>query len=107
MTEKERVYPRGVLKMISLLVSENTSRVKTKATVCVKPPPVEEVVDLGNDEGADETITYVRGVFEEGTFNRGAEGVVNIPEGRVEGWGGESGVAADSERVDTEGDGLE
>jgi hypothetical protein len=48
------VYPDGVLKMITLIKNESVRIAKTQATVSIDSPPVEEVVDLGDNKCAGE-----------------------------------------------------
>jgi hypothetical protein len=52
---------------------------KLKATVDVDLTTVEEVEDLGNDEGVGETETNEGRVTEEGSVDRGTIGILNIP----------------------------
>ena len=53
--------------------------VKAKATVNIDPTAVEEVEDLGDDEGVGETETNDGGMAEEGVTDRRTVRILNIP----------------------------
>jgi hypothetical protein len=93
--------------MVSLVVNEYPTRVKTKKTVSMHTTTVEEVVEVEKDEGTSETSTRQKGTTDEETFDGGSPRVVGVTEGDVEGRRGVTGVGADGERGDAEEAGLE
>jgi hypothetical protein len=93
-----------VLEMVSLVVNEYPTRVKTKKTVSMDMTTIEEVVDVEEDEGASKTRKCRGRGAAEDVAEVGAPSVVGVAEGNVEGW---RGVGADGERGDVEEAGLE
>jgi hypothetical protein len=61
-TKEERVSPDLVLKMVSLVVNEYPTRVKTKKTVSMDTTTIEEVVNVEEDEGPSKTRKRQGGV---------------------------------------------
>jgi hypothetical protein len=96
-----------VLEMVSLVVNEYPTRVKTKKTVSMDMATVEEVVDVEEDEGTSKTSTRRGRGAEEDVVEIGAPRVVGVTKGNVEGWQGVAGVGADGEWGDVEEAGLE
>jgi hypothetical protein len=93
--------------MVSLVVNEYPTRVKTKKTVSMDTATVEEVVNVEEDEGTSEASTSRRGRIGEETFEGRPPGVVGVAEGDVEGQGGVASVGTDGEWGDVEEAGLE
>jgi hypothetical protein len=93
--------------MVALVENKNVSTVKMKATVCVNPTAVEEVVDRGDDKRAGKTKSNVGGVSEERLSERGSISIADISERSVPRGFGVAGVGADDEWGDAEGVGLE
>jgi hypothetical protein len=96
-----------VLEMVSLVVNEYPTRVKTKKTVSMDATAVEEVVDVEEDGGTSKTSKRRGRGAREDVAEVGAPCVVGITEGNVEGWRGVAGVGADGEWGDVEEAGLE
>jgi hypothetical protein len=92
--------------MVSLVVNEYPTRVKTKKTVSMHAATVEEVVDVEDDEGTTKTSAYRGGTTDEETFEGRSPGVVGVAEGDVEGRRGVAGVGADGDGWDVEEAGL-
>jgi hypothetical protein len=95
-----------VLEMVSLVVNEYPTRVKTKKTVSMDTAAVEEVVDVEEDEGTSKTRKRRGRGAAEGVAEVGAPRVVGVTEGDVEGWRGVAGVGAEGEWGDVEEAGL-
>ena len=91
---------------MSLVRNKNVRTVKAKVTVSKDTAAVEEVVNLGDDECPGKTKAGVERKARKKLFDRGAEGVVDVPKGDVEGGFGEAGVGADGEGGDAEETGL-
>ena len=81
--------------------------VKAKATVNIDPTAVEEVEDLGDDEGVGETETNDGGMAEEGVTDRRTVRILNIPERGIVSGEREAGVSTDGEGRDVKEAGLE
>ena len=81
--------------------------VKAKATVNIDPTAVEEVEDLGDDEGVGETETNDGGMAEEGVTDRRTVRILNIPERGIVSGEREAGVSTDGEGRDVKEVGLE
>jgi hypothetical protein len=96
-----------VLEMVSLVVNEYPTRVKTKKTVSMDTAAVEEVVDVEEDEGTSKTRKRRGRGAAEGVAEVSAPRVVGVTEGDVEGWRGVAGVGAEGEWGDVEETGLE
>ena len=95
---KDRESPDGVFEIVSLVRNKNVRTVKAKVTVSKDTAAVEEVVDLGDDEGPGKTKAGIERETSKKLFERGAEGIVDIPKGDVEGGFREAGVGADCHR---------
>jgi hypothetical protein len=93
--------------MVALVENKNVSTVKTKMAVNIDEAAVEEVVDVGDDEGTSKAKTDVGGMAEEGVLNGGSEGVVDVAVGKIVGCGNKTGVGADGDRGDSKKVGLE
>jgi hypothetical protein len=95
-----------VLEMVSLVVNEYPTRVKTKKTVSMDATAVEEVVDVKEDEGTSKTSKRRGWGATEDVVEVGTPRVVGVTEGDVKGWRGVTGVGADGEWGDVEEAGL-
>jgi hypothetical protein len=96
-----------VLEMVSLVVNEYPTRVKTKKTISMDATAVEEVVDVEEDEGTSKTSKCRGRGATEDVAEVGTPRVVGVTEGDVEGWRGVTGIGADGEWGDREEAGLE
>jgi hypothetical protein len=76
-------------------------------TVSIDRPPVEEVVDLWDDKGAQKTKLDVGGEGREEIPDGGSERVVDVTKGDVVGGGCKSGAGTEYEGGDAEESGLE
>ena len=103
---KDRESPDGVFEIMSLIRNIYVRTVKMKTPVSKDTTPVEEVVDLRDDEGARKAETGVKREASKKSFKGSAIGVVDVPEGDVKGWLGVAGVGADGEGGDVEEAGL-
>jgi hypothetical protein len=99
---KDRKGPDCVFKIVSLIRKIYVRTVKTKVTVSKDTAAVEEVVDLGDNKGVRETEAGVLGKGRKKMLDGSAVGVVDVPEGNVEGWFGEAGVGTGGERGNAE-----
>jgi hypothetical protein len=93
--------------MVSLVVNEYLTTVKTKKTVSMDTTTVEEVVDVKNDKGTCKTNARRGGTTDEETFDGRPPGIVGVAEGDVEGRWGVAGEGADSDGGNVEETGLE
>jgi hypothetical protein len=95
-----------VLEMVSLVVNEYPTRVKTKKTVSMDMMTVKEVVNVKKDEGTSKAKKRRVGGALEDIPEVGSPSEVGEAEGDVEGRWGVAGVGADGERGDVEEAGL-
>jgi hypothetical protein len=93
--------------MVSLVVNEYPTRVKTKKTVSMDTTTVEEVVDVEEDKGPSKARKRRGGGAPEDVPEVGSPSVVGVTKGDVKGRRGVTGVGADGERRDVEEAGLE
>jgi hypothetical protein len=93
--------------MVSLVVNEYPTTVKTKKTVSMDTTTVEEVVDVKNDKGTCKTNARRGGTTDEETFDGRPPGIVGVPEGDVEGRWGVASEGTDSDGGNVEEAGLE
>jgi hypothetical protein len=82
--KEERVSPDLVLEMVSLVVNEYLTRVKTKKTVSMDTTTIEEVVNVEEDEGTSKARKRQGGGAPEDVPEVGLPGVVGEAEGDVE-----------------------
>ena len=75
--------------------------------VSIDDPAVEEVVDLGDDKGAQKTKLDVGGEGREEVADGGSKGVVDVPKGDVVRGRGEAGAGTEYEGGDAEESCLE
>jgi hypothetical protein len=73
-------------------------------TVSIDDPAIEEVVDLGDDEGTQKTKLDAGGEVREEVLDRGSKGVVDVAKGVVEGGRREAGAGTKYEGAQMRGD---
>jgi hypothetical protein len=93
--------------MESLICNVYITMIKAQKTVSINAASVEEVVDVGDDEGPQEAEVDEGRVAGKGLLEGRPVGVMKITEGGVDGGGGAAGVRANSERGDVKNLSLE
>jgi hypothetical protein len=93
--------------MVSLVVNEYPTTVKTKKTVSMDTTTVEEVMYVEDNEGTSKANARRGGTTDEETFDGCPSSVVGITEGDVEGRRGVAGEGADGDGGNVEETGLE
>jgi hypothetical protein len=93
--------------MVSLVVNEYPTTVKTKKTISIDTTTIEEVMDVEDDKGTSKTDAWQRGTASEELLEGPPPGIVGVPEWDVEGWWGVAGVGTDGGSGDVEETGLE
>jgi hypothetical protein len=105
--EKVRVGPDGVLVVENLVLNSQVRRRNVQVTEYNKATPVEEVEDVGDEEGTLEAEAYVLWEAMKEAAERGSEGESNVSQREVGGGGKDPGVCAVSEGWNTKETRLE
>jgi hypothetical protein len=93
--------------MVSLVVNEYPTTVKTKKTISMDTTTVKEVVYVKDNEGTSKANARRGGTTDEETFDDRPPGVMGIAEGDVEGRQGVASKGTDGDGGDAEETGLE